>query len=161
MSCSNFSRNPAKVGYQGAKWETGSVKMDILIILLIFSATLAALIWALVTFLDPRHRTPLRERRTAHWPVAAGIIEAFDTRPATRKMITLSLYYSYEVNERFYSGKFDNVYDSFDSAYFVWLRWKGLRIPIRYKPVAPSISFFPEKTWRREQPAGFDRPPAG
>jgi len=136
--------------------------MDALIICLIVAMTLAALIWMAVTFLDPHHRIPFRERRTAHWPVAAGIIEAFDTRPGSRgKPVTLSLYYSYEVNERFYSGKFDTVYDSFDSAYFVWLRWKGARIPIRYNRAAPSVSFFPEWTWRREQPAGFDRPPAG
>jgi hypothetical protein len=122
-------------------------------------------IWSVVAFanprLRPRLRPLLRERRTAHWPVVAGIVEAFDWQPGAHgKSTVLFLYYSYKVNERFYSGQFSRICDSYDSAYFAWLRWKGLRIPIRYKPAAPSSSFFPEKTWRRDRPAGFDLPPS-
>jgi hypothetical protein len=127
---------------------------------LAFSLVLLVLaIWAWVAFSHPL--LALREWRTTHWPVVAGNVEAFDWQPlGGGKMVILFLYYSYKVNERFYSGHFSRVYDSYDSAYFAWLRWKGVRIPIRYKPGTASVSFFPEKSWRREQPAGFDRPPA-
>jgi hypothetical protein len=126
---------------------------------------LVVAIWSVVAFsnprLRPRLRTPLRERRTAHWPVVAGTVEAFDWEPGAHgKTTLLFLYYSYKVNERFYSGQFTSFHDSYDSAYFAWLRWKGLRIPIRYKPADPSISFFPDKTWRRDRPEGFDLPPS-
>jgi hypothetical protein len=132
--------------------------MAVLFILLFFSLVLALVIVTSHSFLGTLLGHSLRERLTARWPVVPGTVEAFDTRPERGKTTTLSLYYSYEVNERFYSGTFDKLCDSFNSAYFVWLRWKGLRIPIRHKPAAPSISFFPERAWRREQPAGFDRP---
>lgn len=133
----------------------------LLILLLVFLPvlTLAISLWG--SFLSPLLGRPLRERLTVRWPVVAGTIEAFDSQPRGRHHQTLFLFYSYKVNERFYSGQFSRVYDSYDSAYFAWRRWKGLRIPIRYKPTAPAISFFPERTWRREQPAGFDRPRTG